>query len=208
MKGYKAFNSDLSCRDFQYEIGKTYTLEEEPIICKHGFHFCDNIIDCFNYYPFDGKTRIAEVESLGIVIKHYKKNVTSKIRIIREIPPNEQFELLEFDKELCQIFFKINAIIRKLPAQLGSYWGLGSWAGSSTWILYRDLGTRARYIDGRVAIEEGKIKLELYDEYYNENIILNMTSNSNINREILEEALTEIKSADLHLLIEELIKIF
>ena len=26
MKAYKAFNSDLTCQGFQYELGETYTL--------------------------------------------------------------------------------------------------------------------------------------------------------------------------------------
>ena len=26
MIGYKAFNNDLTCRDFQYEVGKTYEM--------------------------------------------------------------------------------------------------------------------------------------------------------------------------------------
>lgn len=40
MKAYKAFDKNLTCRDFQYEIGKTYEMEDEPIICEKGFHAC------------------------------------------------------------------------------------------------------------------------------------------------------------------------
>lgn len=30
MKGYKVFNSDWTCRGYQYEIGKTYEIAEHP----------------------------------------------------------------------------------------------------------------------------------------------------------------------------------
>ena len=38
MKGYKAFDSGWKCRDFQYEIGKTYELPEgqELKMCQCG----------------------------------------------------------------------------------------------------------------------------------------------------------------------------
>ena len=49
-KAYKAFNGDLTCRDFQYEEGKTYEIEDEPILCEHGFHACLNLTDVFRYY--------------------------------------------------------------------------------------------------------------------------------------------------------------
>lgn len=89
MKGYKAFNSDLTCRGFQYEIGKEYKLKGKPIICKKGFHFCESIDACYSYYLGDGKTRICEVEALGKVVQSGDKFATDKIRIIREIPMRE-----------------------------------------------------------------------------------------------------------------------
>lgn len=37
--GYKGFNSDLTCRDFQYEIGKTFIHDGDIELCREGFHF-------------------------------------------------------------------------------------------------------------------------------------------------------------------------
>lgn len=94
MRGYKAFNSDLTCRGFQYEIGKTYTLEEPDKleICCNGFHFCSTIAGCYVYYPTDGATRICEVEALGEIqgFDYDDKMVTNKIRIVREITGPEK----------------------------------------------------------------------------------------------------------------------
>lgn len=46
---YKGFNKDMTCRGFQYEEGKEYH-EEKTIVCKKGFHACENPLDCFSYY--------------------------------------------------------------------------------------------------------------------------------------------------------------
>lgn len=86
MKGYKAFNKDLTCRDFQYEIGKTYEMEDKPIICKKGFHFCKTIGDTYKFYPMDGNTRICEIEALGdISTENNIKFCTNKIKIVKEV---------------------------------------------------------------------------------------------------------------------------
>ena len=93
MRGYKAFNKDLSCRNFQYEVGKTYEMVDHPLLCMKGFHFCQNVNDVFNYYlKF---SRICEVEALGETITENNKSVTNKIKILREI----------VGKELSKIYY-------------------------------------------------------------------------------------------------------
>lgn len=89
VKGYKAFNEDLTCRDFQYEVGKSYEMEESPCTCDRGFHFCKEAADVFNFYNFNSeKTRVCEVEAFGEVDEEDEeenKCATNKIRIVREI---------------------------------------------------------------------------------------------------------------------------
>ena len=86
LKGYKAFNKDLTCRGFQYEIGKTYEIDEKPKTCKRGFHFCASISECYEYYPKSDDTRICEIEALGDVdTDDNKKYATNKIAILYEI---------------------------------------------------------------------------------------------------------------------------
>ena len=86
MKGYKAFNNDLTCLNFQYEIGKEYEIEGELKLCENGFHFCENIADCYAYYPAEDSTRICEVEASGEIISNgMKKFCASKIKILSEV---------------------------------------------------------------------------------------------------------------------------
>ena len=86
MIGYKAFNKDLTCRGFQYEIGKTYSIEGLPILCEKGFHFCNNIKDTYRYYPMRESIRICKVEAIGeVVTDDNVKYCTNKIKILEEI---------------------------------------------------------------------------------------------------------------------------
>ena len=87
MKGYKAFNSDLTCRGMQYEVGKEYTHDGDISLCEQGFHFCEQLTDCYQYY--NSKSRICEVEALGEVKTGDTKSVTDHIRIVRELTREE-----------------------------------------------------------------------------------------------------------------------
>jgi hypothetical protein len=81
IKGYKGFDEDLKCRGFQFEVGKEYE-EDEAVICKKGFHFCENPLDVLNYYDLCD-SEFAEVESSGKTDKHSddSKIATTKMKI-------------------------------------------------------------------------------------------------------------------------------
>ena len=72
---YKGFNTDLTCRDFQFRIGETYTHEGKVEACASGFHACENPLDVFRYY--NPTSRFAIVECLGEINK--ESNGDSKI---------------------------------------------------------------------------------------------------------------------------------
>lgn len=100
MKGYKVFNSDWTCRDYQYEIGKTYEIAESPKCCKVGFHFCEKLADCFNYYSFDPNNKVAEIEAIGEI--HFddtnSKCCTNKIVILKELTWAEVLDMCNTGK--------------------------------------------------------------------------------------------------------------
>ena len=49
MKGYKAFNKGLICKDKQYKENEVFE-EEKAVPCHSGMHFCKNPFDVLNYY--------------------------------------------------------------------------------------------------------------------------------------------------------------
>lgn len=85
MKTYKGFNQDMTCRGFQYEIGKEYE-EEQASCCNSGFHACEAPLDVFNYYP-PATSRYCEVEQSGDIDRHGddSKVASTKIKIGAEI---------------------------------------------------------------------------------------------------------------------------
>ena len=91
---YKGFNSNLSCRDFQYEVGKEYAVNGEVKLCVNGFHACENPFDVFNFYGDILNNRYCVVEQYGDIQKDGKKNskiASSNIRIKEEISLGELF---------------------------------------------------------------------------------------------------------------------
>ena len=101
MKGYKVFNKDWTCRGFQYEVGKTYEMKENPVCCERGFHFCGKLINCFNYYTFDSENKVAEIEALGAIDDggDETKYCTNKIKMVRELSWREVLDLVNTGKD-------------------------------------------------------------------------------------------------------------
>ena len=95
MKGYKAFDKDLKCRELQYTVGKTTKIKGSIELCKNGLHFCEKLTSVFNYYPKTEHTRVCEVESSSNVITENDKSVTDSLKIIRELSKEEIKQLTD-----------------------------------------------------------------------------------------------------------------
>lgn len=85
IKAYKAFDKDLSCRGFKYEVGKEYEETGYIRVCKKGFHAYPYPLDVFGYYAPSG-SRFCEVEQSGKIDDSESNKVcSSKIRIGAEL---------------------------------------------------------------------------------------------------------------------------
>jgi hypothetical protein len=60
--GFKGFNADLKCHDYQFKIGESHEHEGYVKLCEKGFHFCENPLDVLDYYD-PVNSRFAEVEA-------------------------------------------------------------------------------------------------------------------------------------------------
>ena len=85
IKAYKGFNKDMTCRGFQYEVGKEYEHNGEVEVCESGFHACENPFDVLNFYGDTIENRFCEVEQSGIIKSDNIKTASSKIKIKAEI---------------------------------------------------------------------------------------------------------------------------
>ena len=83
---YKGFDKDFKCRDFQYEVGKTYEMDGDIECCSRGFHACESPMEVFDHYGMLS-SRFAEVEQSGKIDKENNstKTCSSRIKIKAEL---------------------------------------------------------------------------------------------------------------------------
>ena len=77
--GYKGFDKDLKCRDFQYGVGEKYKHNGVVSCCDSGFHLCEHPLDVFGYYP-PADSRFCEIAGYGDIDRC---GVDSKVAVSR-----------------------------------------------------------------------------------------------------------------------------
>ena len=110
IRAYKAFDKNLQCRGFQFEVGQVYEHDGPVKACESGFHACENPLDVWSYYPLD--SRYAVVELGGDVSCHDgdSKIAAARIKISAEIAlPQIISDGVAYLMGLCKDAFALKA---------------------------------------------------------------------------------------------------
>ena len=131
MKAYKGFNKDMTCRGFQYEIGKAYETDAADL-CSIGFHACENPLDCFGHYaPATSRYCEVEIEDNGQRSPEDSKVVGKKIKIGAELSTEQICKLhFEYVRSRCDPA-KTNAAGDRESASAGRYGSASAGDGGS-----------------------------------------------------------------------------
>ena len=84
---YKGMEFNMTCRNFQYEIGETYKTDKAEL-CECGFHACLNPRDVLDYYSQYESSRYFKVKLSGEITKCNKWDTNiaaTEITILEEI---------------------------------------------------------------------------------------------------------------------------
>ena len=107
--GFKAMNMDMNCRGFQFELGKTYKINNNKhleLCSESGFHFCLNFEDVFDYYNWDS-SRVFKIKTEAKVLTEYNKSITKEITILEEVTKQDiDFKKLKTDN--AKNFYEIS----------------------------------------------------------------------------------------------------
>ena len=139
MKGYKAYNKGLICRDKQYKIGEVFE-EDRAEVCLCGMHYCENPLDCLDHYPlidnegnFVEMTEVEDLDSENRKTENDRKFCTKKLKINAKVSLGEMIKagfefLFEKSKEGTG---KIDGKDRSQLASSGDYSRLASSGNNS-----------------------------------------------------------------------------
>ena len=97
---FKGMKSNMTCIDFQYEIGKSYKTDKAKL-CEWGFHACLNPRDVLDYYKQDEDSRYFKVLLSGKITQcdfYNTKVAATEITILEEINIDEIIETTEWWK--------------------------------------------------------------------------------------------------------------
>ncbi len=89
MIAYKGFETDLSCRGYQFVMGMNIT--DKANCAENGFHCAENPLDCLNYYGCVSKSIYCIVDTGGDVDEdgNDSKISCTELNIIKQISLEE-----------------------------------------------------------------------------------------------------------------------
>lgn len=115
VKGFKGTDSNMRCKDMQYELNTQYDMPEDAKIveCMLGFHLCRDLGDVYHYYEIKNDHRFFEVTALvrksdydnyggftgGMWLFKSDKLVAKSIIFTRELTTDEILEPYEETRE-------------------------------------------------------------------------------------------------------------
>jgi len=91
MIAYKAFETGLICRGYQFVMGLNIT--EEANCVRNGFHSAENPLDCLSYYPNMDKSEYCVVDARGDINEDGRdsKIASTELFIIKKLSREEFF---------------------------------------------------------------------------------------------------------------------
>ena len=114
IKSYKAFDKNMQCRGFQYEVGKGYEMDGEIKCCERGFHACKSPMEVWDHYDMLN-SRFAEVEQSGKINEegNSTKVCSSHIKIKAELKLSDIIKVgVEWLKDITsQLKFKTDGAL-------------------------------------------------------------------------------------------------
>jgi hypothetical protein len=149
---FKAFDKNMQCRGYQYEVGKTYDHDGTVEACKSGFHSCENPLDILRYYDLCD-SRFARITASGEVVRHVSdpKIASAKITIDAELKlPEFISESVKYLLTLCK-GKKINRYSSQLAAS-GDYSQLAASGDSSKLAASGDYSKLAASGDSSIVV--------------------------------------------------------
>lgn len=159
MIGFKGFNKDWKCKDFQYKVGEIFEENVTPKICEKGLHFCKMPLDVFNYYKPIGN-KFAMIEALGDIDKGDDKVATNKLRIDSEFSISDLFKW-----HFKLVFEKVESSTTKTSTT--GYKAHSSTTGNEAISSSLGIKAKAKAIKGWIIIVDWQQK-EDYSYYINE----------------------------------------
>ena len=157
---YKGMESNMACRGFQYELGKTYKTDKAEL-CKYGFHACLNPRYVLDYYEQGEGSRYFKVKLSGEIAKCDNldtKVAATEITILEEINIDEVIKTTEWWKTenvLDLLYYSEGFTI----IQRGDY--LFNFIDKQGTILSKE------WFDWVIDFNEGVARVESVDNLYN-----------------------------------------